>query len=220
MIPYDERQQIWEWCREFIDREGFYRVDDKHPPIPGRGGGEYHWQGYSRRAAFNPHFAHKLGRLFWDHFQPVYECQPFQVCACVPSGPPIGMAISTTARRLGINLNLFLARRESKLGLDNWFDGVVLPKLPVLIVDDTAGSAEFMRLASARIQTKLGLPLHRNYFAVTNKVGRRFGKHAQHTENYLDNELISLFTMNNFCLTVRAFEDKYGQAPQWTGFVG
>lgn len=220
LLTYKQRQQYWEWCREFIDREALYRASEDNPPIPGKAGGLYRWQGYLRRATYHPQFADKLGLLFWDHFQPIFESQAFQVCACHPSGVPIGMIISTTARRLGISINVFLARRQPKaFGVDNWFDGVALPQLPVMLVDDVAASTNHMRLASARIQVKLKLPLHRNYFAITNKVGIGFSKESQHTENYLNNELVTLFTMNNFCLSAQAFQERYGHNQQWTGLV-
>jgi len=198
-----------------------YRVDETHPPIPSKKpGGTYHWQLYSRRATLNPFFAFRLGLLFWDHFLPIYRKQPFQVCACDPSGPPIACAISARATQLRIPLNVFVARREPKsFGTDNWFDGHAMRSLPVLMVDDAAGSAPFLQAGSIRVQQKLGLPLHRNYFVLVNKVGRGFSKEAQHTENYLDNELVALFTMNNFCRSAAEFEERYGHKPNWTGLV-
>jgi hypothetical protein len=27
ILTYAERQRLWNWCREFIDREAIYRVD-------------------------------------------------------------------------------------------------------------------------------------------------------------------------------------------------
>jgi hypothetical protein len=221
ILTYAQRQAHWDWCRKFIDREVIYRTDDTHPPIPSKKpGGTYIWQFYTRRAMYNPHFARAIGLLFWDHFLPVWMQQPFQVCACQPSGPPIGMAIISTGRRLGVAANLFLARRTSKgIGVDNWFDGRI-ERLPVLMVDDTAASAPFLKLAAARVQSKLGLPLYRNYFTVLNKVGRRVSKEAQHTDNYLDGELVALFTLNNFCTTTATYKDRYGcPPPAWTGPV-
>jgi hypothetical protein len=77
ILTYAERQAHWEWCREFIDREAIYRVDDTHPMLPGKNPkGRYTFQYYLRRATFNPHFAHALGLLFWDHFLPVYWPPP------------------------------------------------------------------------------------------------------------------------------------------------
>jgi orotate phosphoribosyltransferase len=220
-LSYEERQQHWNWCREYIDRECIYRVDTDHPPIPSKApGGTYVWQFYLRRATFNPEFARRLGLLFWDHFLPIYQQHPFQICACEPSGPPIGSAIQAHASRLGIPLNLFVVRRSHKtFGTDNWFDGRALAQVPVLIVDDIAASSPFMLNASVRIQVKLKLPLHRNYFTIVNKVGRGFSKQAQHTENYLDGQLIALFTMNNFCRDVEQFKDRYGRGPKWSGIV-
>ena len=88
------------------------------------------------------------------------------------------------------------------------------------MVDDVAASAPFLANAAARVRHKLGLPLLHSYFAIVNKVGRGFAKADQHTENYLDNELISLYTMNNFCRTVEMFKERYGETPCWKGFVG
>jgi orotate phosphoribosyltransferase len=221
ILTYRQRQAHWNWCREFLDRECHYRVDENHPKIPSKApGGFYVWQGYLRRATLNPHFAHRLGLLFWDRFLATYQQQPFQICACEPSGITIGMIISTAARRLGLPLNVFIARREPKsFGFGNWFDGAVLPKLPVMIVDDVAASAPFMLHASARVRIKLGLPLHYNYFAVMNKAGIGIGKDFQHTENYLDIELVTFFNMNNICKSAEAFRAQYGTAPNWTGLV-
>lgn len=221
ILSYEERRRHRAWCREYIDREVIYRVDQDHPEIPSKWpGGTYHWQFYSRRATFNPHFARRLGLLFWDHFLPIYQQQPFQVCACAPSGPPIGSAIVAVATLIKVPVNLFVVRREAKkFGIDNWFDGRVLPKLPVLMVDDAAASANHLAIGAARVQQKLRLPLHRNYFVIVNKVGRHVPKGAQHTENYLDNELVALFTLNNFCLTAENFTGIYGHKPKWTGLV-
>lgn len=218
ILSYAEHQAHREWCREYIDRECIYRVDDSHPPIPGKAGGTYVWQFYLRRATYDPEFARRLGLLFWDHFLPVYRQQPFQVAACEPSGPPIGCAIQAVATRLNIPLNLFLVRREPKFGTDNWFDGRVL-QLPVLLVDDLAASSPFLLNASVRVQVKLNLPLHRNYFTIVNKVGRGMSKSAQHTDVYLDGQLIALYTMNDFCHNVEQFRDRYGSGPEWSGVV-
>jgi hypothetical protein len=113
----------------------------------------------------------------------------------------------------------FTVRRAPKFGLDSWFDGHISRELPVLLVDDLAASTNHLLLASARVQQKLGLPLHRNYFVIVNKVGRGFDKAAQHTENYLDNELVALFSVNNFARTVEAFRERYGTNPKWTGVI-
>jgi hypothetical protein len=223
MLSEAKRAAYWEWCREFIDREAIWRADGQRHSIPGKApGSTYVWQFYLRRATFNADFAHRLGFLFWDCFLPSYERSPFQIGACQPSGPPIGVAIQAAAGRLATvpPVNAFLIRREPKsFGTDNWFDGQVLPDMPVLLVDDLAASAPHLLCAAARVQQRLRLPLHHCSFTIVNKVGRGFKKSSQHTENYLDNQLISLFTMNNFCKTAADFKQRYGEEPKWTGLV-
>ena len=220
ILTYNQRQAHWHWCREFIDREAIYRVDETHPMLPGKNPrGRYIFQFYLRRATFNPQFARRIGLLFWDHFLPIYQQQPFQVCAPEPSGPPIAAAIQAMASELKVPLNVFSARREPKsFGLDNWFNGRVFP-LPVLMVEDIAASAPFMLHASIRIAQKLKLPLHQNYFTIVNKVGPGFAKKNQYTENYLDGQLVTLFTFNNFCKNAEEFITRYGHRQNWTGLV-
>jgi hypothetical protein len=47
-------QEHWNWCREYIDRQAMYRVDENHPPIPSKKpGGTYARQFYLRRATFS-----------------------------------------------------------------------------------------------------------------------------------------------------------------------
>jgi orotate phosphoribosyltransferase len=219
VLTYDKRQALWEWCRQFLDCEALYRADETHPRLLAKTGGKSLWQFYTMRATMNSQFAHAIGLLFWDIMLPVYQKRVFQVCACAPSGQPIGLAISAAARRLKIPLNLFIARRDAKrTGVDNWFDGRVLPDVPVMIVDDMAASAPFIRQASARIQAKLGVPLHYNYFTVINKVGR-LRKHSQHTEAYPDNQLIALFTINNIAQTSDKFMARYGRPAGFSGLI-
>jgi orotate phosphoribosyltransferase len=221
ILTYDKRQELWEWCRNFIDTEAIYRVDETHPMLPGKNPkGRYTFQFYLRRATFNPQFAISVGMLFWDHFYDIHKAQPFQICTPEPSGPPIGAAIQAAANVLGIKVNVFSARREPKsFGLDNWFNGKVLPGVPVLMVEDIAASAPFMLRASVRVQQKLGLPLHRNYFTLVNKVGAHFKKDHQYTENYLDGQLIALFTFNNFARNAENFTLKHGRKQNWAGLV-
>ena len=221
ILGYERRQELWEWCREFIDREAIYRVDATHPMLPGKNPkGKYTFQFYLRRATFNPQFAHNVGLLFWDHFLEIYRNQTFQICTPEPSGPPIGAAIQAVANMLGIKVNVFSARREAKAyGLDNWFNGKVLPGVPVMMVEDIAASAPFMLRAAVRVQQKLKLPLHRNYFTLVNKVGPHFKKDNQHTENYLDGQLIALFTFNNFARDAEFFRLRYGHQQQWSGLI-
>ena len=222
ILTYDQRQQFWEWCREFIDREAIYRVDDTHPMLPGK----------------NP-----KGKLYFPVLSAPRHLQPtFCPCARPAVLGPLRRAASTSTRSrfarpsrparrsappsrqrrqvLGIPVNVFQARREPKgFGLDNWFNGRVLPGLPVLMVEDIAASAPFLLRAAIRVQQKLKLPLHRNYFTIVNKVGLGFKKENQHTENYLDGELVALFTFNNFCKHAEEFAWKHGHKQNWTGIV-
>jgi hypothetical protein len=226
MLSYQQRQSHWEWCRQFIDREAFYRAGECadgsiKPEILGVNHRKFYvWQFYLRRASYNAEFAHRVGLLFWDRFAADFHNQPFQLCGIEPSGVPVAAAIQNTATRLGLRVNVLMCRRAPKsFGIDNWFEGRPWPRTPVLLVDDIAASAPFLRLASARVQSKLNLPLHRNYFTLVNKVGRGVNKANQHTENYLDNELVALFTMNNVNKSPDDFREKYGRLPQWTGIV-
>jgi hypothetical protein len=52
ILAYAKRQELWEWCRDFIDREAIYRVDDTHPQLVGKNPkGNYTFQFYLCSAA-------------------------------------------------------------------------------------------------------------------------------------------------------------------------
>jgi hypothetical protein len=123
--------------------------------------------------------------------------------------------------RGGLRVNCFLARRETKVGVANWFDGVVEPNLPVVLVDDVAASAPYLLHSAARIVSKLGARLHHKYFTILDKTGAGVEKNSQHTENYLSGQLISLFNLNNFNLGAAKYRAARGTGPgtTWSGLV-
>jgi len=220
LLSYDDRSKLRENLRRAIEIDAIYRADRSHPRIPGKAPGTtYVWQFYLRRITLQPIFARAIGLLFWDRFLEEFQRQSFQVCACSPSGVPIGCGIAKVARELKLPLTMFFARREPKFGLDRWFDGPAPQMSPVLLVDDVAASAPFLAAAATRIQQKLEIPLHANYFTVINKVGRNVPMAAQHTDSYLDGELVSLFTLNNFALMSAQFAAVHGRDPAWSGLV-
>ena len=72
------------------------------------------------------------------------------------------------------------------------------------------------------IQTGLA-PLYARLLGIpavfVNKVGPYFRKENQHTENYLDGELVALFTFLNFAKNAEDFAWKHGRKQNWTGIV-
>jgi hypothetical protein len=65
----------------------------------------------------------------------------------------------------------------------------------------------------------MNLPLHQYYFTIVNKVGPGFRKKNQYTENYLDGQLITLFTFTNFCKNADEYTWRHGRRQNWTGLV-
>jgi hypothetical protein len=155
-LTYAKRQNLM-FCRDAIDREVIYRADDTHPEIR-QGTGEHVCLASTSARDLQSPLCPCLGLLFWEF--PAGLSASSIPDMCLPS------VRSTDCRciQAAAPVNVFYARREPKaFGFDNWFDGRVLPDMPVLMVDDIAASAPHRsKLRRVRQKPAVALPiLHR-----------------------------------------------------------
>jgi hypothetical protein len=152
ILGYERRQELWEWCRDYIDREAIYRVDETHPMLPGKNPkGRYTFQFYLRRATFNPEFAHKGQTAVLGRIRGNIPKSSVQICTPEPSGrrsaplsrPTPCSASRSTCSRLSARPSL----RPGQL-----VQRQVLPGVPVLMVEDIAASALFKLRAAVQVQ--------------------------------------------------------------------
>lgn len=191
-----------EWCRKHIDDNSIWRSTIGET-IPAKDGGRYFWQFYLRKSLFDPEFAFKIGELFYEQLSGF----DFQIGSCETAGVPVGVAIQNAFFRRGENINHFSIRKEQKsYGLMNWTEGKLKKGVPVLLVDDLAGSQATLKVAESLIQ-HLKLPLLGHYATLVDKTINC------HKESYLDRKLISLYNLNEFCLTRREYLERYGKYP-------
>jgi len=140
-----------EWCRVFIDHYCIYRSPPGEHLLPSKAGCNA-WQFYLPIALLNTEFAFKIGDLFWDKFYKGYLTSPFQICGCESGGSLLASVLQAAGKRHLLNVGAFMIKKAAKTyGLRNWIEGVALPEVPVLLVDDVVGSGKTIKTQWKRL---------------------------------------------------------------------
>lgn len=170
MIDDNTKQHMWNSLRQYINDNCIVRVPNDEPLLPGKKPGtEYAWQFYMRRGLFNSTFLRYVGILYWSHFAEVYRKQPFQITGLETGSTPLLAGLSMTASLFDIDVNVFSIRAQRKTyGLKNVFEGIVLPHLPVMVVDDLSNSKDTIKKAT-EICTSEGIDVLNDVFTVVHK---------------------------------------------------
>jgi len=188
-----------EYLRNEIEHRGIYRCEPG-TRIPAKAKDKYYtWQFYLRRCMYDPKFINAAA----DELVTLLTTPAVQVGACEDAGVVLGMAI---ADRLGTPM--FSIKKQPKAyGLQNRLEGRIIG-LPVLLVDDLAGSQVTLR-SSRQMLTNMGLPIAKEYVTLINKTT---GTH----DAYLDDmKLVSLFTCDDFKLTWADYVAEYNTKPDF-----
>jgi orotate phosphoribosyltransferase len=172
-----------------------------------------------RNATLDPEFTHRAGLLFWDLFLDRFNQEQFQICGCETGGVSLACALQATAYDLGIRVNVFCARKEQKrYGLLNWFEGIVLDKRRVLLVDDIVSSQETMKRQCERVETVAGLSLSHDAFCIVSCQTKSQFASSLHSNSLGDTtELSVLYHLDEFSLTQEQYQAKHGQPPTFLG---
>ena len=187
------------YLRSEIEHRGIYRCAPG-TKIPARSKDKhYTWQFYLRRCMYDPKFINAAADLLVD----LLSSRIVQVGACEDAGVVLGMAI---AERLGTPM-LSIKKKPKAYGLQNILEGQII-RLPILLVDDLAGSQETLR-NSRQLLTTMGLPIADDYVTLINKT---IGTH----DTYLDGmKLVSLFTCDDFKLRWADYVAQYSKNPDF-----
>ena len=204
-----------EYLRNFINDECIWRTNDPNKRIPGKQvGTSYTWQFYLRRATCDSICSHIIAKLFWEEFE---NQDVFQIGACEAAGVQIACSIQSYARFvLKRDVPIFTIKKEPKsYGLRNLTEGIIHNELPIVLVDDLAGSQETL-LKSYNVLTQSGFRMYNKYFTVVDKSGTDVIPHRV----YLDDlQLVSLFNCDDFDLSVNDYVDSTNKQPKWTGRI-
>jgi orotate phosphoribosyltransferase len=202
-----ERTELLEECRGYIDRHCIFRSPAKAQLLVSKEGGLNAWQFYLPVATLNQGFALTISQLFWDEFRERFEQQPFQLCGCEAGGVGVVTALMSWAHHEGFFVNAFVAKKQAKTyGLKNWLEGVVLPDLPVLLVDDVVASGRTLAAHAARL-AGFGLNLCPTAFAIV----------ACKKIKTKEVKVEVLFGPDEFCFTEQAHFEKYGKPSEFLG---
>ena len=207
-----ERADLLEECRGYIDRHCIFRSPNSSQLLVSKDGGLNAWQFYLPVATLNQGFALTISHLFWDEFRERFERQPFQLCGCEAGGVWLVSQLMLSAHAAGFFVNAFMAKKEAKsYGLKNWLEGVALPDLPVLLVDDVVASGKTLTTHADRLAS-FGLKLYPQAFAIV--------ACKQRPPIEIKSQGISvkvLFEPDDFCFTEKAYFDKYGKPSEFLG---
>lgn len=188
-----------EYLRIEIEHKGIYRCMP-NTRIPARAKDKYYtWQFYLRRCIYDPKFTAAAA----DELVKLLTNTNVQVGACEDAGVVLGMAIADR-----LNTPMFSIKKKPKAyGLMNRLEGPILG-LPILLVDDLAGSQATLR-SSRQMLTTMGLTVADEYVTLINKTT------ASH-DTYLDDmNLVSLFTCDDFKLTWAEYVAEYNRSPEF-----
>jgi orotate phosphoribosyltransferase len=189
----------FERCRLEIEHRGIYRC----PPgasIPAKFGGQpYHWCFYLRRCLFDQAFVTSVARQLLER----QSLDGYQIGACEAAGVPIAIALAQASGR-----PMFTVKKEPKAyALRNRTEGRIAD-MPVVLVDDLAGSQSTLRIAE-RFLTTSGLEVAPFYMAIVHKT-----QHT-HTGNLLQRRLVSLYDCGHFTLHWQVYAAKHGRDPDF-----
>jgi orotate phosphoribosyltransferase len=125
-----------------------------------------------------------------------------QFGACEDAGVPLACAMSY----ITCTPILTIKKERKGYGLLNFLEGRITGD-PVILIDDLAGSQGTLRKAQATLKA-LKIPIADQYVTLINKTTNTH-------PTYLDAQLISLFTCDDFALTWEQYVTKYGEAPNF-----
>lgn len=189
--------------REYLQSEIEHRAIYRCEPgvyIPAKAKDKFYtWQFYLRRCMYDPVFINAAADLLVEQLSD----KNVQVGACEDAGVVLGMAI---AERLGTPM-FSIKKKPKAYGLLNKLEGRLVG-LPVLLVDDLAGSQATLR-SSRQLLANMNIPIATEYCTLINKTV------ATH-DTYLDDmRLVSLFTCDDFKLTWKDYVDTYNRKPEF-----
>lgn len=198
IAPVKNRHAL-EACRNHINDYSIWRTTFGES-VPGKiDGTRYTWQFYLRRSLLDPKFQNNLSKVLEEALCPIFEQSPFQIGSCETAGVPLGMLIQTTMARCGHDVGHLIVRKSRKeYGLKNSIEGKS-NGLPVLLVDDLAGSQQTLNIAKRELILS-GIKVHPTYFALVDKSGRNGA--GTHEDAYIGRgHLLTLFNLRDFDLS-------------------
>lgn len=182
-----------------IEHKGIFRA---RPGtfVPAKAPGlTYTWQFYLRRVMYDPVFIQSAAELLIEKL----DLDNVQIGACEDAGVPLACAISN---RTMIPM-LSIKKSRKVYGLLNFLEGPITGK-PVLLIDDLAGSQNTLMTAKRTLEA-LKIPVAKQYATLVNKTQNA------HNRSYLDKQLVSLLSCDDFSMTWEEYVARYDKEPEF-----
>ena len=205
--------QALEWCRSYIDHACIFRSPSGQRHLVGKDDRSNIWQFYLPVATLDQRFRIALGRLFWERFYTEFKSRPFQLCGCESGGVPLICALQAAAYARGFTVNIFAIKQSHKsYGIKNWIEGMIVPDMPVLLVDDVVGGKGTLTTQAGRLR-EFGLEVTAAFCIASCKdkppLSFKLGDRAI--------DIAVLYGPDAFARTHETYLAKYGKQPQFQG---
>jgi len=148
ILKEDEYSELWEWCRNYIDKNCIWRASDSVPHLSSKDPNKnVTAQFYLGRGLYNVNFVSAISQLLLHNIIEEYKSFDFQIAGLETGSTPLLTSIPLIAKVYGIEINAFSIKKLKKpYGLFNQIEGLTSDK-PVLLIDDICSTTTSLRSA-------------------------------------------------------------------------
>jgi len=198
ILSSEEKQKAKDILAFYIKQHCWKQIKE-HDMMFGKGpGSRYVWQMYMANALYNVEIMQLITFLFLQEVHEQIGHYNFQLTGREWSASPLLASIPMAAKLLlGENINAFMVKRERKsYGLHNFVEGIPIPDLPVLIVDDVLNSTNSFVHCRKVCGQEHNLKLLPFIFAPLNKYSKGDKKKSSDYDHYLGNQFKAISCVN------------------------
>ena len=146
ILKEDEYEELWQWCRDYIDTNCIWRANKHLTKVPGKQKNTWDtYQFYLKRGLFNADFLSAISQLMLHKIGEEYGSYNFQLAGVETGSTSLLVSIPLIAKVYGLDINAFSIRKSQReYGLYNYLEGLTNDK-PVLLIDDLCASTSSFR---------------------------------------------------------------------------
>lgn len=203
--------QLRRKVRDLINDGCIARVPEGSKELPSLGGhGYYVWQFYLRRALLDPLCLQVLCDDFWQKFHDRFASRRFQLAGVESAAVPIITALVIDWAKRGRDLNAFTIRKNRKTyGKRNLIEGMPTEE-PVLFIDDLTSPQHNAFWHAMHTLSLHGLSISGHGYVLVLKMKSQVPPLIETSMGPV--VLDSLFTLDDFSLTLEAYNAEKAQA--------
>lgn len=204
ILKDDEYNELWEWCRSYIDKNCIWRANKHLLRVPGKEKDTWDTsQFYLKRGLFCPDFSSAISQLMLHRIGIEYGSYEFQIAGVETGSTPLLISIPLIAKVYGLDINAFSIRKSQRAyGLYEHLEGQTNDK-PVLLLDDLCLSTQSLRKGfDVLVQTGCPKILDTPFVMVVDnkevEVSKSIADEKEHLPPHMN--VIGIYNMDDFDL--------------------